>query len=78
LRIKSELKVGGLQVRLSAVTIPLLHAVAEHDHIVPCAASRPLVLELGLEKLIAQMTTDQRAAIAPPARARWPHPCRAR
>ena len=38
---------GGRRVDLSAITIPLLHAVAEHDHIVPSAASSPLVASVG-------------------------------
>ena len=44
---KGELTLGGRAVRLDRITIPLLHAIAEHDHIVPYDASRPLVALAG-------------------------------
>jgi polyhydroxyalkanoate synthase len=37
------LEVGGRNVRLADITVPLLHVVAEHDHIVPRDASKPLI-----------------------------------
>ncbi len=44
---KGELVVAGKRVELGAITVPVLHAVAQHDHIVPYAASRPLLEMLG-------------------------------
>jgi polyhydroxyalkanoate synthase subunit PhaC len=42
-----ELKIGGRTVDISTITVPLLHVVAEHDHIVPHEASKPLVRKVG-------------------------------
>jgi polyhydroxyalkanoate synthase subunit PhaC len=39
--------VGGRPVRISNITKPFLHAVAEHDHIVPYAAAKPLIAKVG-------------------------------
>jgi polyhydroxyalkanoate synthase subunit PhaC len=44
---KNELVLGGRHVDLSKITAPLLHAVAEHDHIVPYDAARPLIANVG-------------------------------
>ena len=38
--VKNELVVGGRRVDLGNIKVPLLHALAEHDHIVPYAAAR--------------------------------------
>jgi polyhydroxyalkanoate synthase len=37
------MSVGGHPARLGAIKVPILHAVAEHDHIVPYGAARPLI-----------------------------------
>lgn len=42
-----ELMIGGRQVDLANIAVPLLHVVAEHDHIVPYEASKPLVQKVG-------------------------------
>ncbi|URW74569.1 alpha/beta fold hydrolase [Sphingomonas donggukensis] len=39
--------VAGRAVDLGAITLPFLHVVAEHDHIVPSAASAPLIERVG-------------------------------
>jgi polyhydroxyalkanoate synthase len=39
--------VGGHAADLSKIKVPLLHAVAEHDHIVTYEASKPLVAKVG-------------------------------
>jgi polyhydroxyalkanoate synthase len=39
--------VDGRKALLSAIKVPVLHAVAEHDHIVPYAAARPLIAKIG-------------------------------
>jgi polyhydroxyalkanoate synthase len=44
---EGTMQVGGRQVDLSAITAPFLHVVAEHDHIVPKAASAPLIGMIG-------------------------------
>lgn len=44
---KNELVVGGRRVSLENITLPILHAVAEHDHIVPYAAAKPLIAGVG-------------------------------
>lgn len=50
---KNELVVGGKLADLRNITAPTLHAMAEHDHIVPYAAAKPL-----LEKVDAEDTTE--------------------
>jgi polyhydroxyalkanoate synthase len=45
--MQGRLKLGGRSVDLGAIGVPLLHAVAEHDHIVPYAAASPLVAMAG-------------------------------
>lgn len=44
---KGELVVGGRPAKLANITVPILHAVAEHDHIVPYACARPLIEQAG-------------------------------
>ena len=41
------MEVGGRRVDLGAITAPFLHVTAEHDHIVPSAASAPLIEMVG-------------------------------
>ena len=45
--LKDEFVLGGKTVRLKAIKVPLLHAVAEHDHLTPRGATRPLVERVG-------------------------------
>ena len=35
--------VGGRPARLDKITVPILHAVAEHDHTVPYDAAKHLI-----------------------------------
>ncbi len=44
---KGTLHVGGRLVDLKKIKIPLLHVVAEYDHIVPAGASAPLIAQVG-------------------------------
>jgi polyhydroxyalkanoate synthase len=44
---KNELIIGGRHADLSAITAPMLHAMAEHDHIVPYEAAKPLIEHVG-------------------------------
>jgi polyhydroxyalkanoate synthase len=39
--------VGGRPANLSAIKVPILHAVAEHDHIVPYEAAKHLIAKVG-------------------------------
>ena len=45
--MKGQLDVGGRRVDLSTVKCPVLHVMAEHDHIAPIAATRPLTSLVG-------------------------------
>jgi polyhydroxyalkanoate synthase len=45
--MKSELVLNGKTVRLRDIKAPLLHAVAEHDHLTPSGATKPLVALAG-------------------------------
>jgi poly[(R)-3-hydroxyalkanoate] polymerase subunit PhaC len=44
---KGELTLGGRRVDLSRVTVPFLHVMAEHDHIVPYESAKELVGMVG-------------------------------
>ncbi len=44
---EGAMKIRGRPARLDAITAPFMHIVAEHDHIVPSAASKPLVEMVG-------------------------------
>jgi polyhydroxyalkanoate synthase subunit PhaC len=44
---EGRMKIAGYKVDLGVITVPFFHAVAEHDHIVPYAASQPLVQMIG-------------------------------
>ncbi|MCC8936792.1 Poly(3-hydroxyalkanoate) polymerase subunit PhaC [Bradyrhizobium ivorense] len=41
--------VGGRAAKLADIKVPLLHAVAEHDHIVPYDAAKHLITKIGSE-----------------------------
>ena len=45
--LKNELVIGGRRVDLRRIKVPVLHALAEHDHIVPYSAAKPLVAGIG-------------------------------
>jgi polyhydroxyalkanoate synthase len=45
--LAGTLEVGGRPVDLGAIKVPFLHVAAEHDHIVPTAASAPLIGMVG-------------------------------
>jgi polyhydroxyalkanoate synthase len=40
---EGTLRIGGRQVDIRRIRVPLLHVIAEHDHIVPPACAQPLV-----------------------------------
>jgi polyhydroxyalkanoate synthase len=44
---KGQLMLGGRRADLRTITAPILHVVAEHDHIVPYAASKALIEQVG-------------------------------
>src|SRR5258708_37314778 len=41
------MSVGGRKADISGIKVPFLHAVAEHDHIVPYDAAKPLIQKIG-------------------------------
>jgi polyhydroxyalkanoate synthase len=45
--LKGEFELAGRKVKLRHIKVPLVHVVAEHDHIVPYAASKDLVPSVG-------------------------------
>ena len=45
--MKGTFELDGRRVDLGAITVPFLHVVAEHDHIVPYEAAKDLVLLVG-------------------------------
>ena len=45
--LEGTLEVGGRRVDLGNIRVPFLHVAAEHDHIVPTAASAPLIGMVG-------------------------------
>ena len=51
------LRVGGWPVDLGKITIPLLHVVAQYDHIVPSGCSAPLIKMIG--------STDKEEVVLP-------------
>ena len=44
---KNELTLRGCRVDLGNIKVPILHALAEHDHIVPYEAAKPLIANVG-------------------------------
>jgi polyhydroxyalkanoate synthase len=44
---ENELTLGGRRADLGNIRAPVLHAVAEHDHIVPYGAAKPLIERVG-------------------------------
>lgn len=45
-----DLVVGGRSANLENVKVPIMHTIALHDHIVPLAASKPLLEKVGSEE----------------------------
>lgn len=45
--MRGQLAIGGRLVETEAVTCPVIHIMAEHDHIAPFAATRPLTSIVG-------------------------------
>ena len=44
---EKTMTVGGRRCDISRIKVPILHAVAEHDHIVPYDAAKPLIANVG-------------------------------
>lgn len=74
--IRGEFEVAGKVVDLGAIRVPLLHLLAEHDHVVPFASSHDLVRLAGSadkEQMVIKgghvsLVTGQRAVTRT-----WPH-----
>ena len=72
---KNELVVGGHPVDLGRITVPFLHVVAEHDHIVPRGATAPLIGLVGSpekEEIVLKGGHVSIAAGANAVRRMWP------
>ena len=41
------MSVGGRKADITTIKVPVLHAVAEHDHIIPYDAAKPLIQKVG-------------------------------
>ncbi|HMO46422.1 MAG TPA: alpha/beta fold hydrolase [Rubrivivax sp.] len=42
-----SLRIGGRRVQIERISVPLLHVIAQHDHIVPPDCAKPLVARAG-------------------------------
>ena len=51
------MRIGGQLVELEKITVPLLHVVAQYDHIVPPDCAKPLVERVG--------STDKEEVVLP-------------
>jgi polyhydroxyalkanoate synthase subunit PhaC len=72
---KNELVVNGHKVDLKRITVPFLHVVAEHDHIVPRGATAPLIGLVGSaekEEMVLKGGHVSIAAGANAVRRMWP------
>ena len=72
---KNSLVLNGHKVDLGRITVPFLHVVAEHDHIVPRGASQPLIGLVGSqekEELVLKGGHVSIAAGANAVRRMWP------
>ena len=47
--LKSQMEIQGRRVDLANIKVPFLHIAAQHDHIVPAAASRGILDLIGSE-----------------------------
>ena len=73
--VKNELVVGAHKVDLGRITVPFLHVVAEHDHIVPRGATAPLIGLVGSaekEEIVLKGGHVSIAAGANAVRRMWP------
>jgi polyhydroxyalkanoate synthase len=72
---RNKLVLRGQKVDLARITVPFLHVVAEHDHIVPRGASQPLIGMIGSlekEELVLKGGHVSIAAGANAVRRMWP------
>ena len=44
---EGALRIGGRKVELNKIKVPLLHVLAQYDHLVPLACGQPLVAQAG-------------------------------
>ena len=73
--LNDTMTVGGRPARLDQITVPILHAVAEHDHIVPYDAAKHLIAKVGsVEKEEVILKGGHVSLIAGPNAAKrlWP------
>ena len=73
--LTGDLEVGGRKADLANITVPLLHVLAEHDHIVPQAAAQPLVARVSSEDKSEYIIKGGHVSVAAGANAQrrlWP------
>lgn len=73
--VTNSLTLRGQRVDLSRITMPFLHVVAEHDHIVPRGASKPLIGLIGSQEKEEMVLKGGHVSIAAGANAvrrMWP------
>lgn len=74
--VAGEFEIRGRKVDLNEIRVPLLHLLAEHDHVVPLAASQDLVRLAGSEDKTELIIKGGHVSLVTGARAAtraWPH-----
>ncbi len=73
--LEGVFELGGQTVDLKSIKTPMIHAMAEHDHIVPFEAAEPLLEEVGSEESEAIVLRGGHASLVAGGNARfrlWP------
>ena len=73
--LEGTLELGGKRVDLRSIKLPIIHAMAEHDHVVPYAAAKPLLDAVGSEDTEAIVMRGGHASLVAGGNAKyrlWP------
>ncbi len=73
--LEGSLELGGATVDLKSIRTPMIHAMAEHDHIVPFEAAEPLLEEVGSDEKEAIVLRGGHASLVAGGNAKyrlWP------
>ena len=74
--LEGILELGGETVDLKSIDTPIIHAMAEHDHIVPFEAAEPLLEAVGSDEQEAVVLRGGHASLVAGGNAKyrlWPH-----